>query len=398
MSTTKKHPVPSYRAHAASGQARVTIDGRDHYLGKYGTPESHSAYERLIGAYMAGGRKLPTAVPTGGCTVAQLGDEFLTWAESYYRLPDGTVSRSVENIRAALKPLLALFFDRLASEFGPKSLQLYRQRLIDSDLSRRVVNERVGIVRRAFRWAAREERIPPAVYHGLLAVDGLKLGRCGAREAPPVLCVPPKHIDAALPFMALPVRTMVQLQLLTGARPGEMVTLRLCEVDMTGPVWLYRPPAHKSAWRGHERVIPIGPRGQAILRELIRPGYQERYLFSPTLAELTRRANLRAARQSPLWPSHLAAQARKRRVEPKRHPRDRYDVVTYARAIRRACGRARVPAWSPGRLRHNAATEARRQFGLEAASALLGHRKVETTQVYTQVSLDRALEIAAKVG
>jgi len=72
--------------------------------------------------------------------------------------------------------------------------------------------------------------------------------------------------------------------------------------------------------------------------------------------------------------------------------------VTYARAIRRACGRAKVPVWSPGRLRHNAATAARKRYGLEAASALLGHRLVETTQIYAEGNFARALEIAAEAG
>jgi integrase len=198
--------------------------------------------------------------------------------------------------------------------------------------------------------------------------------------------------------MPPPVRAMAELQLLTGARPGEVVILRPCDIDMSGEVWLYHPPAHKNAWQGQERTIPIGLRGQAIVREFLRPGYQERFLFSPALAEITRRERLRAARKTPLWPSHLAAQDRKRQARPRRVLRDRYDVVTYARAVRRACSKAKVPEWSPNRLRHNAATEARKRFGLEAASALLGHRLVETTQIYTEVSIARAVEIASQVG
>ena len=31
--------TPSYRLLKSSGQAVVTIDGRDHYLGKHGSPE-----------------------------------------------------------------------------------------------------------------------------------------------------------------------------------------------------------------------------------------------------------------------------------------------------------------------------------------------------------------------
>lgn len=40
--------VPSYRLHKASGQAIVTLDGRDQYLGVYDTSESKENYDRLI--------------------------------------------------------------------------------------------------------------------------------------------------------------------------------------------------------------------------------------------------------------------------------------------------------------------------------------------------------------
>lgn len=39
---------PKYRRHKASGQAIATIEGRDHYLGPYGSPESHEKYQCLV--------------------------------------------------------------------------------------------------------------------------------------------------------------------------------------------------------------------------------------------------------------------------------------------------------------------------------------------------------------
>ena len=39
---------PAYRLHKARNTAVVTIDGRNHYLGPYGSPESHEKYARLI--------------------------------------------------------------------------------------------------------------------------------------------------------------------------------------------------------------------------------------------------------------------------------------------------------------------------------------------------------------
>jgi hypothetical protein len=43
-----KYKLPSYSLHKASGQAVVKFDGHAHYLGKYGSPESHTAYRRLV--------------------------------------------------------------------------------------------------------------------------------------------------------------------------------------------------------------------------------------------------------------------------------------------------------------------------------------------------------------
>jgi hypothetical protein len=45
--------TPKYRKHKASGQAVVTIAGKDHYLGPYGTKASKAEYNRLIGEWMA---------------------------------------------------------------------------------------------------------------------------------------------------------------------------------------------------------------------------------------------------------------------------------------------------------------------------------------------------------
>ena len=42
--------LPKYRRHRPSGQAVVTLSGRDFYLGPYGTKASKLEYDRLIGA------------------------------------------------------------------------------------------------------------------------------------------------------------------------------------------------------------------------------------------------------------------------------------------------------------------------------------------------------------
>ena len=48
----KKSP-PSYRLHKARNCAVVTINGRNHYLGPYRSPESFERYSRLITEWQA---------------------------------------------------------------------------------------------------------------------------------------------------------------------------------------------------------------------------------------------------------------------------------------------------------------------------------------------------------
>ena len=49
---------------------------------------------------------------------------------------------------------------------------------------------------------------------------------------------------------------MVQLQILTGARPGEVVITRPVDLDTTGKVWLYRPKTHKTGTVRDEAFRP----------------------------------------------------------------------------------------------------------------------------------------------
>ena len=50
------------------------------------------------------------------------------------------------------------------------------------------------------------------------------------------------------------------------------------------------------------------------------------------------------------------------------------------------------------RLRHNHATNFRREFGLKATQILLGHSKADVTQIYAQRDMNRAAGIATKIG
>ena len=77
---------------------------------------------------------------------------------------------------------------------------------------RKEVSKRIGRIKRAFKWAASEELLPPSVFEGLRSVDGLRMERTTARETPPVRLVDDQRVDASLPFLSPHVAAMVQLQ------------------------------------------------------------------------------------------------------------------------------------------------------------------------------------------
>ena len=54
--------------------------------------------------------------------------------------------------------------------------------------------------------------------------------------------------------------------------------------------------------------------------------------------------------------------------------------------------------WHSHQLRHNVATELRREFGIEPARIILGHRSAAITEVYAEKDEQRAIEAMVRVG
>jgi integrase len=55
-------------------------------------------------------------------------------------------------------------------------------------------------------------------------------------------------------------------------------------------------------------------------------------------------------------------------------------------------------SWHPHQLRHNAATRLRKEYGLEAAQVILGHKTLEVTEIYAEKNVAAAMRIMAEVG
>jgi integrase len=394
MTPKTKLRTPTYCRHQPTGQAYVRLGGRMLYLGPWDSPESKAKYDRLMAEWLAHGRRLPTSGGPADLTVAEVIAAYLPHVESYY-VKAGRPTSEQASIKSALKPVRQLYGHATTTNFGPTALRAVRQAMLDAGHVRTAINRNVNRVRGMFRWAVGQELVPANVLHGLQAVPGLKRGRCEALEGEPVRPVDDAYVDAIRPHVSRQVWSMIELQRLTGMRSGEVVIMRGCDLDLLGRVGAYRPPSHKTEHHGHERIVELGPRAQEIVRTFLKPNLQV-FLFSPTDAEAERRARRTAERRTPLSCGNRIGSNRKR--HPKRTPRERYDAGSYRRAIARGCKLANVPTWHPHQLRHSFATAIRKQYGLETARVMCGHRSMAITETYAELDRSKAAEVALKIG
>lgn len=251
---------------------------------------------------------------------------------------------------------------------------------------------------------------------------------------------PPRQesIDAVRPLVNRQIGALMDLQQLTGARPGELLGLRACDLETggQGSVWMFRLRDHKNAHRQIERAIYFGPKAQQVLRPFLLNRPLDAFLFSPREAEAERRAVLHSKRKTPMSCGNRPGTNRSE--APAHKPGSRYTTASYRKAIDRACDEAFPPPerlrarvrpdgrpetrrellerlapkeraelaawreehrWHPSQLRHAAATRIRAEHGLEAAQLVLGHASVNITDaVYAERDAGKVIEVMRKLG
>lgn len=258
-------------------------------------------------------------------------------------------------------------------------------------LSRTYVNALVGIIQSAWTWCVSQKLAPDGSDMALRSVRPLRRGR-GGREVPPVLPPPPGSVEATLAHLRPDLAIMVQVEALTGMRPGEICLLRPCDIS-TAPdrpvevplgdgrfvavcaikvgavvVWAFAPQTSKMLYKGKTRVVPIGPEAQALLAPLLAGADPQAYLFRP----LARRGRPRS---------------------------NRWTTASYRQAVQKAARKAGVEAFGPNRLRHQAATLGANAGDVHQTAAMLGHGSATTTQAhYVATTFAKGAELAAKAG
>jgi integrase len=349
--------VPAYLFHKPTGQARVRIAGRDFYLGPFGSDDSRRKYGELV-AKFAGGRLVdPVAISPDpadpGPAVAVLWLAYLDFAERHYT-KNGKPTAELDCLKSAMKPVVELYGLLPIRDFGPMQLKAARNAMVAKGWTRNYVNKSVCRVRRVVRWGIENDMVEPVTLQRLEAVAGLSAGKTEAKDRPKREAVPMANVEAVKAFVSPLVRDLMDLQLLTGCRPGELLMLTTGMIDRTGGVWVAALADHKTVGHGKTRRLYFGPKAQLVLAK---------YLKADPAAKLFK-----------ITRSH------------------------YGNRVTTACETLGIPRFSPHWLRHNVTTTVRDQFGIESAQALAGHSKPDMTARYSTKMDKLAYDVVAKIG
>ena len=412
--------VPVLRIHNSRGVGRfyARFHGRPIWFGRVDDPTSQARFDEYLAQWLARGRR-PEATPEQGLPISGVVAQYLRHLGDKH--DEGWHENNNPRIGYALRPLLTMFGSELAEEFSPLKLEAVQRAMISG--GRRCVgtiNARVQIIRRCFEWAASQELIPASVIVGLKTVQHLRAGEFGVSAGRVRKEVDEETLVATLPYLHPVLRDIVELLRWSAARPAEIFNLTPEQIDRSRPgAWPARLKKHKNAKKGKVRMVPFGPRAQAILRrhmDRVPKPAEDKPIFSPDRAMEEHNHHRRKTRKTELWDSHVTRQKREKAQRKRPNYADRYDARVVTKAIGRAVARANqerrrrnaeedldlpmLERWTIYRVRHTGLGRVRAsKYGLEGAKAVGGHSSVSMTEDYTiAAEHELALKIAAEMG
>lgn len=343
--------IPQIGLHKGSGQAVVRLNGKDHYLGAFGSDASRERYDRLIAEWLANGRRLPARRNSATESEPIVADLIAVYLETH-------PGKRYANAKDALQRVFRLYASMPLRRFKAKHLRAVRELMLSDGLHARTVNDRVRRIKTVFRWGVVEELVTTDTMRSIEALRGIRAGASDIK--PPPIDAVKRTIQAASPTIA----AMIQVQALTAMRSGELVIMRSIDINFrfTDDLWLYVPFTHKTAGLGHERRIYIGPKAQGVIRPILDGLEPTEFIFTSSRT------------QRPYLPNG------------------------YYQAVRNAIRKSGAAHWFPHQLRHLTSTVVRADFGAEIAQGYAGHKSLKASEIYAERNERSIIEAARRIG
>src|SRR4051794_10785036 len=116
--------VPKFRKHKQSGQAIVTLSGRDFLLGPHGTKASKLEYDRLVMEWLASGRSPSFGIALEALSITELVVDYAQYAKAYY---GNGPNSELHRITRVLRPVRRLYGKTPAADFGVVQFKAVRE-------------------------------------------------------------------------------------------------------------------------------------------------------------------------------------------------------------------------------------------------------------------------------
>ncbi|MBW7863822.1 MAG: site-specific integrase [Candidatus Hydrogenedentes bacterium] len=402
----QQRKTPALCFHKKQGLFYVTLNARRVYLG----PDRVAAtarYEREIALWVLRGRQ-PEATMAGDITLMELAAAYITDRRRHYAKTPSNVDR----IRYGLKDLLELYPELPVARLHCGHLEQARAAAIARGCTRTAANARMHVIRGMIKWALSRQDDPAGrdilarVWECLKALEPLRQGHTDAPEPEPRRLVAESELVEVTAHMTETAAAALWVLFLTGARPSEVLRLRVGDIDRTTNPWSATLTEHKTRRHGKSRVLFFGPRAQAyLLPRLLKPS--DDIIFSPADSAEDMRARRHEARVTP--PNQGNGIGTNRAKKPERVPGEAYGHCALNRALaraivacnleRKANGLPPLESFGLYSLRHSAANMIANAAGIQAAQALLGHASLTTTAAfYLKPNTEAAAEAMLRLG
>ena len=398
---TPRRRTPKLGKHS-SGQARVTIDGKTFYCGRWGSVEAQRRYAELLRQWeQADGRPLHTApnAVQAALSVRDLFAAFREYVVATGRYEKNGAPTSPRAMFGVIERQLGAFAGHLPVRMMTEAILVsWRDQLErDPKLTRRGINRKIQAALQVFKWGRTRGLVSKLVWADLSVIEPLKRGEVGDRpeRGRPRRGVTLEEVELVAAHCAPQIAAILRIQAICGMRPSEALSLRWSDISKTplpdDPLgcWVYTVPGGgKTHHHGHTARYLLPPAAQSILETF--PALPLNWIFSPAASMHERRTRRRAQRKSKVTPS----QAERDRGASLQYA-DKWGVNEYRRHVLRACQKADVAAFTPHEVRHGFATWMANNHSILAASQALNHHHLSTTQRYVHATEDDLI-LAAK--
>jgi integrase len=124
-------------------------------------------------------------------------------------------------------------------------------------------------VKRMYRWGAKYGKVADSAAGAVQLAENLRSDHPELRRKDAIGPVARETVEATKALCPPIIQALIEVLWLTGMRPGEIRSMRPCDLTVSDGMRVYTPRRHKTSHKGKVRKIVLGPRAWRIIEPLL---------------------------------------------------------------------------------------------------------------------------------